>query len=397
MEGNKVGWANRLLVFPLALLFFSGTFAQEDAPSICQINEVGSVLPDSPSGCIASIINESGDRYDGQFVDGKFHGIGKFTAKSGYTYIGEWHSGVPNGAGAMFFDAAGGPKVGQWDRGALAERRPIDRDQYEAKVIQFARAFESSQRRSGQAQIKDAAAPPSPPQSLIRDQSNSPRLALVIGNATYKTSPLANPTNDAKAVSGALKNAGFEVMHFENLNNREMRNAVRDFSSKLSKKHVALFYFSGHGVQVDGRNFLIPVDSDIQYEDEVASLALDADFVLSKVRSAGNRMNIVVLDACRDSPLGRRTRTRTRGLSTMEAASGTLIAFSTAPGEVALDGQGTLSPYTKHFVASIGKRGYLLEQVFKEVRGNVMQETDGRQVPWENSSILGDFYFTPPK
>ncbi len=223
------------------------------------------------------------------------------------------------------------------------------------------------------------------------------RLALLIGNASYQTSPLVNPVNDVRGMATALRKAGFTVIKHENLNFRQMREAVRDFGEKLSKDHVGFFYYSGHGVQVDGKNYLIPVNSDIKYEDEVATSALDADMVLAKLESAKNKLNIVVLDACRDSPLGRRTRTSTKGLSNMNAASGTMIAFSTAPGQVALDGKGSNSPYTKHLISAIQKEGLLLEQVFKEVRGNVMKDTNGTQVPWENSSILGDFYFVPRK
>ena len=234
-------------------------------------------------------------------------------------------------------------------------------------------------------------------QPAVSQPESLTRLALLIGNANYQTSPLANPVNDVRGMAAALRKAGFTVIKHENLNFRQMREAIRDFGEKLSKDHVGLFYYSGHGVQVDGRNYLIPVNSDIKYEDEVASSALDAEMVLAKLESAKNKLNIVVLDACRDSPLGRRTRTSTKGLSNMNAASGTMIAFSTAPGQVALDGKGSNSPYTKYLISAIQKEGLLLEQVFKEVRGNVMKDTNGTQVPWENSSILGDFYFVPKK
>ena len=254
---------------------------------------------------------------------------------------------------------------------------------------------EESQTASLQSQETRASSP------NVSAQKNSfkqqPRIALLIGNARYQTSPLANPVNDVRGMATALRKVGFTVIKHENLNFRQMREAIRDFGEKLSKDHVGLFYYSGHGVQVDGRNYLIPVNSDIKYEDEVASSALDAEMVLAKLESAKNKLNIVVLDACRDSPLGRRTRTSTKGLSNMNAASGTMIAFSTAPGQVALDGKGSNSPYTKYLISAIQKEGLLLEQVFKEVRGNVMKDTNGTQVPWENSSILGDFYFVPKK
>ena len=219
------------------------------------------------------------------------------------------------------------------------------------------------------------------------------RLALVIGNGSYRSSPLKNPRNDVQAMTTALTRAGFEVMAHNDLDFRAMRNAIREFGDKLTRYDVGLFYYSGHGVQVEGNNYLIPVDSDIRRVDEITTSSLNANFVLAKMESAQNKLNLVVLDACRDSPLGSMSRGMTRGLSSMDAAKGTMIAFSTAPGEVALDGEGDNSPYTKHLASAIQKEGLLLEQVFKEVRRNVVAETQGKQVPWENSSVMGDFFF----
>lgn len=226
---------------------------------------------------------------------------------------------------------------------------------------------------------------------------NRPRLALLIGNADYKSVPLKNPINDVRGMEIALKLAGFEVMRNENLNHQQMLASIRDFTSRLTKDHVSLVYYSGHGVQVNGVNYLIPTSSNLQHEDEISSLAISADLLINKLRTANSPLNIVVLDACRDSPLGRSVRTSSKGLVSMSAAKGTLIAFSTSPGEVALDGKGTNSPYTKHLIEAIQTEGLLLEQVFKMVRNNVLVETNGAQVPWENSSILGDFYFVPRK
>jgi uncharacterized caspase-like protein len=191
----------------------------------------------------------------------------------------------------------------------------------------------------------------------------------------------------------ALENVGFTSQIHENLDFGSMRRVIREFRERITNEHVALFYFSGHGVQVDGKNYLIPVDIDIKYEDEVASSAVELGFLLTKLELANNPLNMVILDACRDSPLPRRSRSTTKGLTNVGAASGTLIAFSTSPGKVALDGDGVNSPYTKYLVNAISQRGLLLEQVFKSVRADVMRETKGLQVPWENSSIIGDFYF----
>ena len=224
-----------------------------------------------------------------------------------------------------------------------------------------------------------------------------PRLALLIGNADYRSAPLKNPVSDVRGMEVALKKAGFEVIRRENLDYQQMLKAIRDFTSRLTQDHVSLVYYSGHGVQVKGTNYLIPVSSDLKHEDEVSSLAISADLLLNKLKTVNSPLNIVVLDACRDSPLGRSVRAASRGLVSMSAARGTLIAFSTSPGEVALDGEGVNSPYTKHLIDAIQTEGILLEQVFKVVRNNVLNETNGSQVPWENSSILGDFYFVPRK
>jgi len=219
------------------------------------------------------------------------------------------------------------------------------------------------------------------------------RFALVIGNAKYKSGPLRNPENDADAMSDALEKSRFKVIKKKNVNLKQMRDAVREFTAQLGKNDVGLFYFSGHGTQIKGKNYLIPVESDIESSDEIATSALDADFILSKLESIGNQMNILILDACRSAPAYASSRSGGSGLANMDAAKGTFIAFATAPGKTASDGSGINSPYTKYLVSAIGDNGLPLEQVFKKVRRQVVDETNGVQVPWENSSILGDFYF----
>ncbi len=180
------------------------------------------------------------------------------------------------------------------------------------------------------------------------------RLALVIGNSSYKNAPLLNPVNDARLMETALREAGFEVMKAENATLREMRRLVRDFGDRLKASGgVGLFYYAGHGVQVRGENYLVSVDSDIRNEDEVADDAINAQLVLEKMQSAGNRMNLIVLDACRNNPFAVKSRAAVSGLATMNAPSGSLVAYSTAPGAVAEDGAGANSLYTKH-LARIG-------------------------------------------
>ena len=221
------------------------------------------------------------------------------------------------------------------------------------------------------------------------------RIALVIGNSKYKEAPLLNPVNDARAVAKALSRAGFQVAQKENIGRAEMHVALREFGDALRKGGVGLFYFAGHGVQVKGRNFLIPVDANVEREDEVAYNSLDANQVLDKMETANNRLNIVILDACRNNPFARSSRSSGAGLAQMEAPVGSFIAFATAPGAVASDGRGKNGLYTQHLLRAMARPGVKIEDVFKEVRAGVRRDSQGRQVPWENTSLEGDFIFVP--
>jgi uncharacterized caspase-like protein len=219
------------------------------------------------------------------------------------------------------------------------------------------------------------------------------RTALVIGNSAYKQAPLANPGNDARAMAQALRDSGFTVKELRNLNQAGMRRAIREFGDEIAKGGVGLFFFAGHGMQIRGRNFLIPVGSDIEREDEVEDQAVDARLVLEKMASAKNPLNIVILDACRNNPFIGSFRSATLGLAAMDAPAGTLVAFSTAPGQVAADGTGDNGLYTKHLASYMREPGLKVEDVFKRVRAAVRQESGGRQTPWENTSLEADFYF----
>ena len=222
------------------------------------------------------------------------------------------------------------------------------------------------------------------------------RIALVIGNSAYKSAPLINPGNDARAVAQALREMGFTVDERRNINQAVMRRVIRDFGDELAKGGVGLFFYAGHGMQIRGRNFLIPVGSDIQREDEVEDQAVDARLVLEKMASARNVLNIVILDACRNNPFTSSFRSATVGLAAMDAPAGTLVAFSTAPGQVAADGSGDNGLYTKYLVSYMREPGLKVEDVFKRVRASVRQESGNKQTPWENTSLESDFYFKPP-
>ncbi len=233
---------------------------------------------------------------------------------------------------------------------------------------------------------------------IVTAATPEPRVALVIGNGDYDISPLANPANDARLISETLRTLGFQVIEQTNADQKGIRRLLRDFGEALDDagpESVGLFYFSGHGVQVRGENFLIPTDAMIRRESDVKIEAVSANEVLNTLSFADNRLNIVILDACRNNPYASAFKSPGRGLARMDAPRGTLVAYSTGPGNVAVDGEGANSPYTLALSQAINTPDVVAEQVFKAVRVAVMEETDGEQVPWEESSLTGDFYFNP--
>lgn len=223
------------------------------------------------------------------------------------------------------------------------------------------------------------------------------KLALVMGNARYTVHPLDNPKNDADDISRALKGVGFEVIDVRDATLSQMRSAIRSFGDKLLNNDVGLVYYSGHGIEVKGRNYFIPVNADIKRSDEIADQSIDVGLILDKMETAQKPVNILIVDACRDDPFGRSFRSGSRGLATMDAPQGTIIAFATSPGKVAADGDGRNSPYTKNLVLAMQEPNIPIEQVFKKVRRAVQQETKNQQTPWENTSLSGDFYFKVQK
>ncbi|MBL8348342.1 MAG: caspase family protein [Rubrivivax sp.] len=242
------------------------------------------------------------------------------------------------------------------------------------------------------AQAPVAREPAAPPEAQHRT-------ALVIGNAAYETSPLPNAANDARAMARVLREAGFSVLLHTDIDQRQMQAALRDFGERLKAGGgTGLFYYAGHGMQIKGRNFLIPVRSHIAHEDEVAYAALDAQAVLDKMESAGNGTNILILDACRNNPFARSFRGAQQGLAQMDAPVGTLISFATAPGSVAIDNlPGQVNGlFTTHLLEAIRRPALKVEDVLKQVRLGVLRASRNRQVPWESSALVGDFYFHPP-
>jgi hypothetical protein len=236
-----------------------------------------------------------------------------------------------------------------------------------------------------------------PADSFVTFAATTPALekrhALVVGNSAYSHGALKNPLNDARAVARALAGSGFEVVLLEDATRAAMQRAIRRFGEDLLEGGVGLFYYAGHGMQVKGRNFLVPVNADIDREYEVEFNALDVNLVLSMMDDARNALNIVILDACRTNPFARSLRVSASGLAPMDAPVGTIIAFATAPGAVASDGTGANGVYTKHLLEHLAVPGLPIEQLFKKVRIGVIKETGGEQTPWESSSLRGEFAF----
>jgi uncharacterized caspase-like protein len=223
---------------------------------------------------------------------------------------------------------------------------------------------------------------------------NEHRVALVIGNSKYKMSPLANPGNDARDMSKKLKALGFKVILKTDANQKEMIQAIRDFGISLREKRgVGLFYFAGHGIQVNGENYLLPIGTDIMEEDEVIYESVNVNRILEKMDRANGRVNVVILDACRNNPFERSFRSAARGLAQMKSPSGTLIAFATEPGNVAMDGEGRNGVYTQNLLKHLETENLDIGRMFRRVRSDVMKSTSNRQTPWESSSLTGDFYF----
>ena len=219
------------------------------------------------------------------------------------------------------------------------------------------------------------------------------RTALVIGNGDYPSAPLRNPSNDARKMADTLGQLGFDVRFLENVDQRQMRRAIIDFGDRIREGGIGLFFYAGHGMQVGGRNYMIPVDADVKSEAEVEADAVDVATVLARMETARNTLNIVILDACRDNPFVRRFRSATKGLASIDAPVGTLIAYATAPGSVALDGTGPNSFYTGALAEALRTPGLRVEEVFKRVRQTVRVKTQGKQIPWEASSLEGEFVF----
>ena len=385
-------------------------------------------------------------------MNDKFHGLGTLTYQ-GTKYVGEFRNGVYHGQGIFYRRDGSVYRSGQWTDGYLDQSYVIatnrfpfnpssqlaaapavdpgkaERDRLAGEVeaerkkrqeldaqrlaeieaerkkrleleIQLAEAKEKERLAEAEAKERERqqAQTPQPPQpqAAIR---NERRVALLVGNGAYKQSPLTNSVNDAVDLNASLKNLGFQTLLVQNASLATMRQKTREFAELALNADVALIFFSGHGIEYRGNNYLIPTSAgslkEFEVEDETFNVARWMDMLETQKGANKQRVNIVILDACRDNAFSRGWRNNNRGLARMDAPSGTILAYATAPGKLASDGSAgeRNSPYTKNLLRAIQQPNVPVEQVFKDVRRMVVEQTKGEQVPWENSSLIGNFVF----
>jgi hypothetical protein len=347
-----------------------------------------------------------GRRYVGEFRGGAWNGQGLYLWDDGQKYVGEFKDNEFNGQGVRFLATGGIFQSGIWANDKLVLSKFIDLSKFTnipnlskflPNLDQLKTAKDQTEQVEGE--LANQVVTIQKPNQLEKQKPpQDKRVALVIGNAKYKFNPLNNPVNDATDMAASLRSVGFDVIEVRDATLKQMREATRRFADKLEVSDVGLVYYSGHGIEVKGTNYLIPVNADIRREYEVVDQAFDASNLLRMMESlqgsVKKRVNILIVDACRNNDLPKSWRSTNNGLARMDAPAGSFISFATAPGQVASDGNGRNSPYTKHLLNALKQPNVPIEQVFKQVRRNVMDETGGEQVPWENSSLIGDFYFT---
>jgi hypothetical protein len=434
----------RLLI---AIFSFFGVFSTQGSANQPP-SKLLPVLPMCPaasqtawSDCVASASLPGGQRYTGEFRNGRRHGFGEMVSPTGARYVGEFRDGQAEGRGVyifpsgaryvgefiagrrhgegVFYSANGAVQsAGSWSNDTLAKRYLPDPDLYPfdlhvsllaQRVSQQPAAHAATESRE-RSQLDNARPEATRPREqlayssgqlpVMASPSNSERrVALVIGNAAYRSNPLENPVNDANDIALALRGLGFQVLLNVDATLSRMREATREFEKMVVGSDVALIFYAGHGIESKGTNFMVPVDADLRRPYELEDTAYNANRWLEMLDATtakdARRVNIVILDACRDTPLTRGWSTRSVGLAKMDAPTGTILVYSTAPGRVASDGLARQrnSPFTRHLLSTMQVPNQSIEQVLKETRRRVVEETRGEQVPWEHSSLVGDFVF----
>ena len=379
----------------------------------------------------------NGESYRGEFLKGSPNGIGTYTFRSGDRHVGTWLNGERSGKGIEYRVDGSINKSGEWVDGrfvnsevvdsklfpltdlikvtvgdstssdvGLAERQrlaaELEEERIRRQAIESRLAIEQTEREriSGVLQEQElkkqaALAEVERQKAIIKSEK---RIALIIGNSRYLSNPLLNPVNDAIDIGRTLDNLGFKTMVLTDASITQMREATRNFADAVPQSDVALIFYAGHGLEVKGRNYLVPVNATIRHEFELEDQAYDAgrwlDMLENNKAAGKQRVNILILDACRDNVFSRGWRSSSRGLARMDAPTGTFIAFATAPGKVASDGDRQRnSPFTKNLLQTIQIPNMPIELMFREVRRRVLEETKGEQVPWDNSSLIGNFVF----
>lgn len=328
--------------------------------------------------------------------------IGKIGENGPPFLIGDSRGFVASADGNLFLgineiDGHHGDNVGSLQVSVSLElEKPTAEELQKADLQREKERYEAAKLHSA-APTESVAAPSAQPPAYGGTEH---RVALVIGNGNYKSaSALRNPPNDAKLMARTLRGLGFKVIEEIDATQKQMKRAVRTFIDTVERgggDSVALFYYAGHGVQVSGRNYLIPVDARIDGEADVDIESVEANSILRAMEFARARVNFVILDACRNNPFARSFRSSARGLARMDSPKGSLIAYATSPGDVAADGTGENSPYTLALTTAMTDR-VPVERMFRDVRNKVMAVTADKQVPWESSSLIGgDFYFSRP-
>ena len=347
-----------------------------------------------------NFVTRQGDTYKGQFKEGAYDGRGTYNSHKGFSYIGEFKNGNYSGLGRLTL-VTGNIQEGVFQGGRLESKRTLPNSFFASITGEGITKVEHTDANQGDEieklevstldnkKTQRISTPPN-----IADQ---PRIALVIGNGTYRgISKLRNPPNDARLMAQTLRRLKFDVIEVIDANQKNMKRAVSRFSKKLKtsgEDSVGLFYFAGHGIQVDGRNYLIPVDAKVETEADLDIEALDANTVMRSMEYGSASLNFAILDACRNNPYSSGFRSGSRGLARMDAPRGTLIAYATRPGDIANDGDGVNSPYTTALAKALLKPGLTVSDVFIEVRNEVMRRTGEKQVPWEEGGLTSRFYF----
>lgn len=410
------------------------------------VQSVPSSLPACPTSTGAAWGSESctttyaegGGVYEGQFRAGFPDGNGRVRYPDGTAYVGEFKAGLRHGVGILYAASGEVVRSGRWEHGWLVQSGFVSVSQFPFSPVPAVQAaggstplapagsavsssvdvitrlsaeVEAARKRQQELEerlaqeardrerlVAEARERDRPQASRPATSRNERRVALVIGNSAYKTSPLENPVNDATDIARSLEQVGFQTTLIRNATLAQMRDATRRFADSLPSADVALIYFAGHGIESNRKNFMIPVNADLKFEYELVTQGYDASEWLEMLESIksknADRVNIVILDACRNNTLIG-ARSLGRGLGRMDAPTGTFLAFSTAPGKVAADGSRGQrnSPFTKHLLRAMQEPGLPIEEVFKDVRRNVSRETAGAQVPWESTSLTGFFSF----